>query len=126
MGDVFNTSWENFKFCLWTLMITSNVSVAICQSATCQFLAFGKMSNVSTLNVYGNLLVHIALADLEAACRAHAPPSHGTQFFSFGIHFCQKAPVSEVHAPPNGSTPPYGKSWIRHCIGRGISLSHHN
>ena len=23
--------------------------------------------------------------------------------------------MSEVHAPPNGCTPPYGKSWIRHC-----------
>ena len=39
------------------------------------------------------------------AGRAHASP-YGTQFFHFRIHFCRKAPMSEVHAPPNGSTPP--------------------
>ena len=30
---------------------------------------------------------------------ASAPPSNGTQFFHFHIHFRQKAPVSEVGAP---------------------------
>ena len=39
---------------------------------------------------------------------------YGTQFFCFRTQFCQKAPASEIHAP-NGPTPPYGKSWIRHC-----------
>ena len=34
---------------------------------------------------------------------AHAP--YGTQFF-FSHHFHQKAPTSEVHVPPNGSTAP--------------------
>ena len=46
-----------------------------------------------------------ALADLGGVPGARPPP-HGTQFFHFRIHFCQKVPVSEVHAPPNGSTPP--------------------
>ena len=55
-----------------------------------------------------------ALADLRGACRAHATP-YRTQLFRFRIHFHQKVPVSEVHAPPNGCMPPYGKSWIRHC-----------
>ena len=42
------------------------------------------------------------------------PPPYGTQFFCFHKHFHRKVPTSEVHAPPNGSTPPpYGKSWIR-------------
>ena len=55
-----------------------------------------------------------ALADLGGgACRAHASP-YGTQFFHFHIHFHQKVPVSEVHAPPNGCMPPYGISWICH------------
>ena len=34
------------------------------------------------------------------------PPPYGTQFFRFCIHFHQKVPMSEVHAPPNGCTPP--------------------
>ena len=42
----------------------------------------------------------------RGACPAHAPPPHGTQFFCFRIHFHQKVPTSEVHAPPNGCTPP--------------------
>ena len=37
--------------------------------------------------------------------RAGRTPPYGTQFFHFRIHFCQKVPVSGVHAPPNGSTP---------------------
>ena len=49
-------------------------------------------------------------------CRAHATP-YGTQFFHFRIHFHRKAPTSEVHTPPNECMPPYGKSWIRHCVG---------
>ena len=36
--------------------------------------------------------------------RAGRMPPYGTQFFHFCTHFCQKVPVSEVHAPP------YGKS----------------
>ena len=41
---------------------------------------------------------------------AHAPTPYGTRFFHFYIHFHQKAPVLEIHAPP-----PYRKPWIRHC-----------
>ena len=37
------------KFCLWTLMIAINMSVAICQLATCEFSAFGKKANVPVL-----------------------------------------------------------------------------
>ena len=47
----------------------------------------------------------IALSDLGGGMLAHATP-YGTQFFCFRIHFHQKAPTSEVHAPPNGCTPP--------------------
>ena len=36
----------------------------------------------------------------------HMPSPHGTKFFHFHIHFCQKAPTSEVHTHPNGSMPP--------------------
>ena len=45
-----------------------------------------------------------ALADLGGVPGAR--PTYGTQFFRFRMHFCQKAPTSEVHSPPNGSTPP--------------------
>ena len=54
-----------------------------------------------------------ALADLGGGVPGACPP-YGTQFFHFRIHFHRKVPTSEVHAPPNGCTPPYGKSWI--CI----------
>ena len=56
-------------------------------------------------------------------CQAHA--TYGTKFFHFRTHFGKKCPHQGstspqwVHAPPNGSMPPYGKSWIRHC--RSIS-----
>ena len=33
---------------------------------------------------------------------------HMAHFFCFPIHFCQKVPMSGVHAPHNGSTPPMG------------------
>ena len=33
-------------------------------------------------------------------------PPYGTQFFHFCIHFHQKVPMSEVHAPPYRCTPP--------------------
>ena len=49
-------------------------------------------------------LLRSALADLGGV--PGALPHYETQFFHFCIHFCQKAPMSEVHAPPNGSTPP--------------------
>ena len=47
-----------------------------------------------------------ALADLGGACPAHAP--YGTQFFCFCIHFHQKVPTLEVHAPLMGAHPPMG------------------
>ena len=43
-------------------------------------------------------------------------PPYGTQFFHFRIHFHRKVPTSEVHAPLMGACPPYGKSWICHCL----------
>ena len=48
--------------------------------------------------------IHISLADLGG--RARRTPPHRTQFFHFRIHFHQKVPTSEVHAPPNACTPP--------------------
>ena len=60
--------------------------------------------------------IQLSLADLGGgACRAHATP-YGTQFIHFHIHFHQKAPMSEVHAPLTGARPPYRKSWIRHWL----------
>ena len=51
--------------------------------------------------------------------RARRTPPYGTKFFRFHIHFCRKAPMSEVHAPP------YRKSWIRHCVFKGGSRISH-
>ena len=47
------------------------------------------------------------MADLGGACQAHAT-LYGTQFFHFCIHFHQKAPASEVHAPLMDACPPTG------------------
>ena len=41
----------------------------------------------------------MVLADLGGHAQ-HTPP-YGTQFFCFCIHFHQKMPTSEVHAPPH-------------------------
>ena len=30
----------------------------------------------------------------------------GTQFFCFRMHFCHKAPTSDIDAPPSGLAPP--------------------
>ena len=60
------------------------------------------------------LLKMVFIGGSRGGGHAGCTPPHGTQFFHFYIHFCQKVPMLEVHVPPNGSTPPYGKSWIRH------------
>ena len=66
------------------------------------------------------MYTQVSLADLGGACQVHAP--YGTQFFHFCIHFHQKVPTSEVHAPLTGACPPYGKSWIRHWVWSHVSL----
>ena len=60
-------------------------------------------------------LIYFSIGGSRGACPVHAPP-HGTQFFRFRIHFHRKVPTSEVHSPPMGAGPPYGKSWICHCL----------
>ena len=42
------------------------------------------------------------------------PPSHGSRFFRFNIQNFRNVTTSGVNAPTTRSTPPYGKSWIRH------------
>ena len=37
------------KFCLWTMPVAINMSVAFCQVATCKVSSFGKMSNENKL-----------------------------------------------------------------------------
>ena len=59
-----------------------------------------------------NSWLYKALVDLGGV---PGTPPYRTQFFHFCIHFQWKAPVLEVHAPPNKFTPPYGRSWIHHC-----------
>ena len=49
-----------------------------------------------------------------------APPLWG-QILSFSHSFLAKSIHVEGPGPPNGSTPPHGKSWIRHCIPSGGS-----
>ena len=50
-----------------------------------------------------------------------APPPKGAQFFRFCIHFHQKAPASEVHGPPNGSTPPTGNPGSATALHLGVT-----
>ena len=50
-----------------------------------------------------------SLADLGG----HAPPKDPDSFILTYNNF-QKITALGVHAPPTRSTPPYGKSWIRH------------
>ena len=48
----------------------------------------------------------VALADLGG----RAPP-YGSRFFRFDMQNFRNVATSGVHGPP------YGKSWIRHCVG---------
>ena len=54
------------------------------------------------------------------ASQAHAPLRD--QILSFSHTFLPESTTSEVHAPLMGPRPPYGKSWIRHCIPIQITL----
>ena len=50
------------------------------------------------------------------ACRAHTPPM-GPNSFIFAYIFTEKHLCwRSTPPPPNGCMPPYGKSWICHCI----------
>ena len=42
-----------------------------------------------------------------------ASPASRNQFIHFGVHFHQKAPMSDTGAPPTGLGLLNGKSWIR-------------
>ena len=44
-----------------------------------------------------------------------ARPPMGPNSFIFTYIFAKKCLCRRSTLPPNGSTPPYGKSWIRHC-----------
>ena len=46
--------------------------------------------------------------------RARRTPPMGPNSFVFAYIFTKKHRVGRC-TPPNGCTPPYGKSWIRHC-----------
>ena len=65
----------------------------------------GACSRMMNYMCIGNSSLYYPLADL-GGCVPGARPPHGTQFFLFHIHFHQKVPTSEVHAPLNGCTPP--------------------
>ena len=54
--------------------------------------------------------------------RAGRTPPYRTQFFRFHIHFCQKVPVSEVHAPPMGPRSPTGNPGSATVCGCGCCL----
>ena len=44
-------------------------------------------------------------------------PPTGPNSFIFAYIFTEKCPRWRPNPPQNGSTPPYGKSWIRACTG---------
>ena len=57
----------------------------------------------------------LSIGGFRGACLAHA--LQGSRFSGFNIQNFQNVTASGVHAPPTRSTPSYGKSWIRHCLG---------
>ena len=48
-------------------------------------------------------------------CQVHAPPM-GPNSFIFTSIFTEKHCIGGPRPPLTGACPPYGKSWIRHCI----------
>ena len=112
-----------------TLTIINTINQSQQKNQNNQFyqsdLELDLMTLVLKLNLDVIKIYYHTLADLGG--HARCTPPYGTKFFRFHIHFCQKAPTSEVHAPPNGSTPPYRKSWIRHCHTKNkVSKSRHS
>ena len=48
-------------------------------------------------------------------CAGCTPPPMGPNSFVFAYIFTKKHLHQRSMPPPNRCTPPYGKSWIRHC-----------
>ena len=69
-------------------------------------------------------LFDIALADLGGGAPGARPP-YGSRFFRFDMQNFWNVATSGVHGPPyEVHAPPYGKSWIRHCIVLWLSSSY--
>ena len=64
-------------------------------------ITFKKCFNV----IFSQVFKNTTLADPGGATGVHPPPPNGIQFFRFCIHFCRKAPTSEVGAPPPTGNP---------------------
>ena len=95
---------DNIKYVPYVTSVSVCLSVHLPELLLCD----RNSSRHSSKGTY-SISLHLSLADLGGARRAHATP-YGTQFLRFRIHFHQKVPASEVH------TPPYKKSWIRDCL----------
>ena len=59
--------------------------------------------------------VSSTLAGLGRGRAGRTAPPMGPNSFIFAYIFTEKCPCWRSTPPPNGCTPPYGKSWIRHC-----------
>ena len=52
---------------------------------------------------------------IQGGCQ-HAPPSQAARFFHFYILIFHNIAASDLGTPLTGSTAPFGKSRIRHCV----------
>ena len=65
-----------------------------------------------SVKIFNPYFLSWPLADLGG--RARRAPPYGSRFFRFDMQNFRNVAASGVHGPPMRSTPPYGKSWIRH------------
>ena len=69
------------------------------------------------VNFLENLIfVCISLADLGGGRAGRTPPPMGPNSFVFAYIFTEKCPYQRSMPLLTSARPPYGKSWIRHCI----------
>ena len=64
---------------------------------------------------YHERITHMALADLGGRA-GRTPPPMGPNSFIFANIFTEKCPCQRSTPPLMGAHPPYGKSWICHCM----------
>ena len=76
----------------------------------------GTLSVFSSFNFLQTENTEISIGGSTLADARRTPSPEGSRFFRFNIQNFRNVTASGVHAPPTRSTPPYGKSWIRHWV----------
>ena len=102
-------------FSVFYLMNSANTKIYLTSTFQLKIrIIWVKFPNRKMCSYFPGFPVHVGtmtLADLGGR------PPYGSRFFRFDMQNFRNVAASGVHGPPpTRSTPPYGKSWIRHCM----------